>query len=199
MTRRGWKCRQRRPLRQLTSQRQGAAVAEFAMILPIFMLMVMGIMDFGMTLFVNATLEGAVRDASRYGVTGQDGGDRLQVIRDIIADRTVGLVDIDVADIRTRIYESFEDIGYTEPLIGDPPPEGEEMVPGVHYDDLNSNGEWDEDLGQEGVGGPDEIVLYTINYELPMISGLVKHVMGGDAVSLSTSIAVKNEPFYSYE
>ncbi len=180
---------------RLWRDRQGSAAVEFGLVAPMFILIIVGITEIGTTLFVGALMEGAVRDASRYGITGQDGASRAQIIRDIIEDRTIGLVDINVAQISTQVYESFEAVGSQEPYTDDSPANGAYDV-GEAYVDVNLNGIWDNDQGKDGVGQPGEIVLYQINYNLPLLTGyLSEHLGSGGNTGLSASIAVLNEPF----
>ncbi len=181
--------------RGITDDQQGGAAIEFGLIAPLFILMIVGIAEVGTTLFVGTLMEGAIRDASRYGITGQDGASREQIIRDIIEERTIGLVDIDVAVINTQIYESFDAIGSQEPYTDNSPANGSYDV-GEAFVDVNMNGSWDADQGRDGVGEPGEIVLYTINYSLPMMTGYIANKFGnGGFVGLTASIAVINEPF----
>lgn len=181
--------------RRITDDRQGSAAVEFGIIAPLFILMIVGIAEVGTTLFVGALMEGAVRDASRYGITGQDGASRPQIIRDIIADRTIGLVDINVAAISTQVYDSFDSIGSQEPYTDDSPANGTYDT-GEAFVDINMNGSWDADQGRASVGEPGEIVLYTIDYDLPLLTGyLANHLGSGGNIGLTASIAVLNEPF----
>ncbi|MHA1566957.1 MAG: TadE/TadG family type IV pilus assembly protein [Alphaproteobacteria bacterium] len=179
----------------MVEDRRGSAAVEFGLIAPLFILMIVGIVEVGTTLFVGALMEGAIRDASRYGITGQDGANRAQVIRDIIEERTIGLVDINIATIQTQVYESFEAVGSAEPYTDDNPANGTYDV-GEAFVDVNQNSQWDSDQGKDGVGEPGEIVLYTVDYNLPMLTGYVaSHLGSGGHIGLSASIAVLNEPF----
>lgn len=183
-------------LRRLAGNREGAAAAEFALIAPMLVLVLVGIAEIGTTLFVGALMEGAVRDASRYGITGQGGAGRMQTIRDIIDDTTLGLVDIDVAEISTKTYADFESIGQFEPFTDDNPANGTFDV-GEAFVDVNGNGSWDTDQGKDGVGDPGEIVVYEFGYDLPLLTGmLTSHFGQGGLIKVKSRIAVRNEPFH---
>lgn len=54
--------------RRLHRKREGAAALEFALILPLFVFLVMGIIDFGHMLFVVNTITNAAREGARRGV-----------------------------------------------------------------------------------------------------------------------------------
>ncbi|MEW6440393.1 MAG: TadE family protein [bacterium] len=55
----------------MTRPRQkGAGIVEFALILPLFLLLIMGILEFGSYFFVQHTLQYATREGMRLGLVG---------------------------------------------------------------------------------------------------------------------------------
>jgi len=181
----------------LWRDRRGASAVEFAIMGPVLILTVTGIMEVSMVLAVSSLLEGGLRDAARYGITGYvpSGTTRADQIKKIIGEATVGLVNMDNAEIQTLVYPSFGDIGQPEPW-DDQNSNGTYDV-GEPYTDINSNGQWDPDMGAAGLGGPGEIVLYKIKYDLGLMTPLMRPIMGGSdgKVTLRASIAVRNEPY----
>jgi len=153
-------------------------------------------MEIGMVLSTEALMEGAVRDAARFGVTGQDEAERLSIIQDIIADRTIGMVDTDEAQIDILTYGSFDVIGAPEPFVDGPPFNGVYDA-GEAYTDINGNGQWDPDQGLASAGQSGEVVLYRVTYDAPSLTGFLNHLIGGDdnVIQLVASIAVRNEPY----
>jgi Flp pilus assembly protein TadG len=49
----------------------GQSLVEFALLAPVFFLLVFGVLDFGRVLFTQMTLQHALREAGRYAVTGR--------------------------------------------------------------------------------------------------------------------------------
>ena len=183
---RGW--------RQFWRDLAGAAVLEYAFTAPIMLAGVVGVMEIGNVMFVNTLMEGAARDAARYGITGQGTEtERLASIQSIIGNGTIGLVDLATAQVTTRKYASFDDIG--EPYFDTSPANGQ-YDPGENYIDINNNAAFDPDTGTVGVGGPGEIVVYRIEYDLPLLTGFVSHLIGKDGkMKLAATVPVANEPF----
>lgn len=175
---------------------KGAAAVEFALTGPLFILTILGVMEFGMILSTEALMEGAVRDAARFGVTGQNETERLEIIENIISERTIGLVDVESAAIDVLTYGSFDVIGAPEPFVDAAPFNGVYDA-GEDYTDINSNGQWDPDQGLASAGQSGEVVLYRITYAAPSMTGFLNHLIGGDdnAIQLVASIAVRNEPY----
>jgi hypothetical protein len=175
----------------------GATLVEFAISIPILAVAVMGIMELSMVLFVGSMMEGGVRDAARFGITGNapDGLTREQRIIQIVSDRTLGLLELSEDDITTLVYPSFDSVGKPEPFT-DNMPENGVYDEGEEFLDVNGNSIWDVDMGAAGLGGPGEIVLYQIDAEWPLMTGLLSTVIGEDGVvPLKASIVVRNEPF----
>ena len=57
-------------VRQLRKN-QGQGLVEFAIVVPLFFLLVFAVLDLGRYYFVKITIENAVRQAGRFAVTGQ--------------------------------------------------------------------------------------------------------------------------------
>jgi len=175
----------------------GISAVEFAIMAPVLILTVIGTMEVAMALIVSSLIEGGLRDAARYGITGfvEQGKTREQQITDIIGKATIGLVDMGSVEIKTLVYPSFADIGKPEPYT-DTNANGQYDA-GEPYTDINGNGQWDADMGAAGLGGPGDIVLYKVSYALSLMTPFMTVVMGGNdgVIGLNATIAVRNEPY----
>ena len=171
----------------------GAAAIEFAFAAPPLILALVGALEMLIVLFVGSSLESAVLDASRYGITGgaEPGITREEQIRAIIEDRTLGLVKMDEAQMETLIYSSFDDVGKPEPYVDDNA--NDAYDDGEPYTDINGNGQWDDDMGAAGMGGPGDIVVYRVTYEWGMLTALMEPLIG--PITHSASVVVRNEPY----
>ena len=71
-------------------------MVEFALVAPLFFLLVFGILDFGRLFFVEETLQYALRQAGRFAVTGQGQvtgqTNRVAVIRQVAENYSAGLI-----------------------------------------------------------------------------------------------------------
>lgn len=185
-----------RPLGRFLRDRKGVVSIEFALVASLIATMMIGIMEMGAMSLATTLMEGALRDASRYGITGQvpSQSDRLNAIKEIIADRTAGLIDMSKAKIDILSYDSFGKIGQGEPYVdGDG---NGEFTPGETFVDENGNGIYDSDVGKTSAGGATQVVLYRIRYDWPLMTPVLKSFVGKDGfVPLEASIAVRNEPW----
>jgi Flp pilus assembly protein TadG len=172
---------------------------EFALLVPVFMMLITGVMELAMVLFVAALMEGGLRDASRFGITGfePEGITREERILEIVGANTIGLVDMSNATIQSLIYPSFEDIGGAEPFVDADPANGIYDA-GETFTDVNGNGTWDSDMGAAGAGGPGDVVVYRLGYDWPLLTPLLAGVMGENGtIRLGASVVVRNEPYDS--
>ena len=106
----------------------GSPAIDFALTAPVMFTMLIAILEVGMFMFVSTLMEGGLRDASRYGITGATvaGTSRMDQITAIVANRTIGLVDLNNANVQVLVYPNFGSVGT-----------------GEDYVDGNGNGQYD--------------------------------------------------------
>lgn len=187
-------------MKRLRRNRKGSAVTEFAIAAPVVIMAIVGIIEFSMILFVSSLLEGGLREASRFGLTGfqPNGLTREERILKIVEDHTHGLVDGTAVNLSTLVYPSFDSIGQPEPFTDEN--SNGTFDAGEPYMDVNGNNQWDPDMGAAGLGGPEDIVLYTIEYDWPLMTGMLNGFIGNNGkIGLRASVVVRNEPYGTTE
>ena len=187
----GWFGRQ---LRRFARNNEGAAALEFALVLPPLCLILVGMFEMSMLMFTQASMEGALREAARFGMTGSvtDPALRQTQILDIINKDTFNM--LTSPTISFMIYNSFNNVGSPEPWI-DANGNGK-WDSGESYTDVNSNAKWDADQGKTGVGASAQIVQYTVQYDWHVITPFMAPIFGnGGKVHLKASVVMRNEPW----
>jgi Flp pilus assembly protein TadG len=92
-------------MRRLLQRRdRGQTIVEFALILPIFILVLVGIVDFGRAVYASSTIQNAAREAVRVAIVDQN----VTVIETEAIEQAVAL-DIGAADVDV----TFLDDDYT--------------------------------------------------------------------------------------
>jgi Flp pilus assembly pilin Flp len=195
----GWLSRQ---LRRFARSNDGAAALEFALVLPPLCLILVGMFEMSMLMFAQASMEGALREAARFSMTGSvaDPADRKEAILAIIDKDTLNLFDMNDATISFLIYPSFGDVGKPEPYTEKSIPPNSQYDAGIDgftpAQDINGNGKWDGDQGKDGVGGSAQIVQYTVEYDWHVITPFMAPIFGKNGkVHLKASIVLRNEPW----
>jgi len=178
-----------RLFRRLRINDRGAAVIEFAIIAPVLLLILFGILELGYRFYLQAVLQGAVQKAARDS-TIEGGGANIDTIDSKVKDllRTVA-ANATFKSERYAFYD-FNEIAPPEPFI-----------------DANANGQWDSDEcfedtngsgfweGKPGQGGADDIVQYTMTMTYPEILPMSSFLHWPALNKLSATTTLRNQPF----
>ncbi|WP_415237781.1 TadE/TadG family type IV pilus assembly protein [Sneathiella sp.] len=197
----------RRLIRQFRKNEDGATAVELAMVLPVLLLVLIGIMELSIGMFINTVVEGSLREASRLGLTGQiqEGASNDQAIVDMLNEASLGLLNLTTGNVTSLVYENFASVGKGEEFTdidgngvrtetSVTAEDGTVYPNGEPWTEVNGNGVWDEDFGEAGLGTQGDIVLYTVTYNWNFLSGQVIPILKG-TIPMSASIVVMNEPF----
>ena len=176
---------------------RGAAIVEWALVAPVATAVGFVFIELCMMLFVNVMAEGGLREAARYGITGYvpEGKTREQHIKEIVQDHTLGFLSGEDTQISTKVYPAFDRVGdgekFTDENSNGSYDDGEPFI------DENGNGVYDADIGEEGAGGPGDIVAYTISYNYTIMTPFLAPLVGdGDGkIKFTATVVVQNEPF----
>lgn len=179
-----------RALRRLAGRQDGVAATEFAMIAPVFLMLIVGVLDLGQMAYGVAVLNGAVQRAARDS--------SLETATTLAADN---LVKAQVQGIfpgatfsstRTR-YNDFVDVARPEKMTD---VNGNGFCdPGEPYVDENNNLGWDADIGVSGNGGANDVIVYrfTVVYQ-PLFKVPFMPDKWNDRELTATAIR-KNQPY----
>ncbi|MCC2601231.1 TadE/TadG family type IV pilus assembly protein [Sphingopyxis yananensis] len=178
---------------RLKGHDRAATAVEFALVGPLFFLILMGFFDYSWQIYGKSVLQGAVGQAARYATleTYIENPSRLDdrvkaQVRNVFKD----------ADVRfTRAaFDSYEQIGKPESYT-DSNKNGKYDV-GECFQDINGNGKWDAiSEGKAGNGGADDIILYTATMKFRRTLPVWAMLNQPQEVTLSSSTILRNQPF----
>ena len=182
---------------EFRSNEDGVSILEFALIAPVVMAMMLGTLDIGHSLFVRATLDGAVQDAARSSslegatsLTQQDLIDErvASTIRELAPDATV--------KVSRRYYKTFSTaaLAQAEQVI-EQSPGNLKCDRGESFMDANGNGVWDADGGSDGQGGAKDIVIITFRVSYPRIFPLAAMLGWSANVEMQSDSILANQPY----
>ena len=110
--------RQRSRFPASAQRHRGASAVEFALVAPLFFLLLFSIVDFGAMMWANLTMQHAVREGARYAVTGQTSLDpntsapqRYRAVLEKIHDSSLGVYDMTNAQVTTWVNGSSQPNG----------------------------------------------------------------------------------------
>lgn len=175
---------------------RGITALETAFVLPVLLLFIFGILEYGMVFMAENVLENATNNGSRTGKTGYADKNisREQTILNSIYARTAGFLDPHKIKMTTKVYKAFGDIGEPEPYIDRN--NNHQYDKGESFTDINGNGKWDSDMGGTGLGNAGEVVVYEVTYPWQVMTPFMSMILSDDGiVTLSSHIVVRNEPY----
>lgn len=108
--------------RGLGRDEKGQSLVEFALVVPILLLLVLGIMEFGRAYSANLTLQNATREGARLAVTGATDAQITQRVKDSAPTLDVSRLNVSVTPASRRQGDNVMvtvtyDFNYLTPLI----------------------------------------------------------------------------------
>lgn len=177
---------------QIRQRCEGVTAVEFALVAPIFLMMLLGTFDFGHAVYSRAILQGAVQNAGRDSGL-ESGAGSLGDIDALVLRQVQHVVPKGAILTSRRNYQNFDDVGKPEDFIdanGNGQYDADEC-----FTDINDNDQWDADRGVAGLGGADDVVLYTATLSYNRITPLWNMLGGSDKATISASTTLRNQPF----
>lgn len=173
------------PLSRLPGDARGVTIVEFAAILPVLCLVLMGIFDLGYRSYVSSVVQGALHEAARMATVG---GVTKKQIDAHVKQRLVSFSH--GAEVVTRQTSYAEFSGVKRPERED-----KTIIGRRCFWDANGNGVWDDDQGREGLGGADDIVNYEVSITYSRLFPVGALLGWSDEQEVSASTVLKSQPF----
>ena len=179
-----------RPLRQLGRGQDGVTIVEFALVAPVLLLALMGMLDLAFNMYTTAMLQGAIqksaRDATIEGASTESVDARVQrAVKAISANSTI--------TISRMAYTSFSDVSRPEDYT-DTNANGV-CDAGEPFEDVNGNETWDSDRGTMGQGGARDAVLYTVQVTYPRMFPIAGFMSMPNTFTTTARTVLRNQPY----
>lgn len=180
--------------RHLAGDEVGATLIEFAIVVPVMMLMLMGFFDLAHQAYVRSVLQGAIQKAAR-DATIETSAASTATLDAAVADQVRGVAGRNASFASTRLsYANFRDIGTPEPFVDKTPLNGK-YDPGECFEDVNGDGLWSADAGRDGQGGAKDAVIYRMTVSYPRLFPMSR-MMGWSAnQAVSAATVLRNQPY----
>jgi Flp pilus assembly pilin Flp len=176
----------------LLRDERGATLVEFAMVAPVLMLALLGLMDMGYNYYIQAQLQGTVQKAARDATLER----ALTNTRDIderVAAAVHSLAPGASLEFARSSYSSFADVSQAEDFSD--LNENGQCDDGEPFEDANGNDNWDEDRGTHGMGGARDAVLYEVTVTYPRAFGIAGLVGLPTTFTTHSTTVLRNQPW----
>lgn len=183
----------RRPiLKRFAADTSGLTVIEFALIAPTLLVLMMGTFDLGFRTYATSVLQGEVQKAARDATleTGSTAGTALNTR---VQDQVSRIISNGTWTFARRSYSSFTRAGQAENFT-DTNGNGSRDA-GECYQDENGNSNWDADVGLNGQGTSDDIVMYTASVTYPRLFPMYGLLGWTQNETISASTTLRNQPY----
>ena len=175
----------------LARDRRGATVIEFAMIAPVMVVLLLGLLDLTDQVYVQSVLDGAMQKA------GRDSSLEANVENASALDEKVKAMVGSIAKNATYTSErkSYSTFALVKPENFTDGNNNGRRDPGECFDDVNNNGQWDTDPGRNNQGGANDVTKYTVTVTYPHITPVMKLLGWPEKVTLTSTTLLKNQPY----
>lgn len=186
-------------MRRLAHEERGATIVEFAIVMPVLTLLLLGAFDTAHSLYMRAVLQGVLQKTARDSALESGTEEAQQTVIDNKVRAQVKAIanNADIV-ITRRYYRTFAKAAA----------QTAEAFPGANdtnhngkcdnneiFSDDNGNGVRDLDGGDDGQGGAKDRTLYTVALSYPRFFPLYKMIGGSNVTKISASTVLANQPY----
>jgi len=178
-------------LRALRRDTRAAAIIEFALILPVMCMMLLGTLDLGYRSYVGSVVQGTLHDAARMATVG---GVTTAQIETFVQTRLRSFSRNATITTSTRSYSDYSGVKVAETITQDTVPLGV-YNNGDCFQDANGNGSYDTDRGRAGTGASEDVVYFEVTMTYPHIMPVAKLFGWSGNVTTTQNTVLRNQPF----
>lgn len=181
-----------RRLFQLLHDRRGMSVVEFGLIAPVFLVLLLGTLDMGHTLYMQSVLQGVMQKVARDATLENQSTTALETqvrtqVQTLATNATVTLVPRyfkNYTKAAQATAEPFTDTNSNGRCDANEP-----------YTDTNFNNIWDADGGNAGQGGAKDTVVLTASVSYPRLFPIFRFIGLGSTANIQATTVLVNQPY----
>ncbi len=185
----------RRALSRLAALRRdsaGVTALEFALAAPLLLMIMVVLIELGMSYYVQAVLVGTV-DAAGRASSMQSAQTTTSTIDSQVTTRIHHVIPWANVTFKRQNYTDFSNVGEPEDYT-DSNKNGQYDL-GECFIDANGNGVWDADMGESGLGSANDVVVYTVTVTYTPLFGFSSMFGLPANMTASTRTIMRNQPF----
>ena len=178
-------------LRALRRDEKAATIVEFALILPVLCMMLLGTLDLGYRSYVGSVVQGTLHEAARMATVG---GVTTAQIQTFVQNRLQAFSRNATITTTARSYSDYSTVKVAETITQDTAPLGV-YNQGDCFQDSNGNGVWDADRGRSGTGSSEDVVYFEVTMTYPHIVPVGRLFGWGSNVTTTQNTVLRNQPY----
>jgi len=178
--------------RRLLRDRRGVSAVEFGLTAPILFLVISGTLDMAQGYYVNTVLQGAVNAAARKSSL-QTGVTDAATLDSLVSTMIKYAMPKAAVTFTRKNYAEFSNVGIPEDFT-DTNKNGK-YDPTECFVDMNNNSLWDADMGKDGLGGANDVVVYTVTVNYKRMFGFGSYLGLPINQTIRGTTILKNQPY----
>jgi Flp pilus assembly protein TadG len=181
-----------RAIRQLAKDRRGASAVEFALVLPVLLIALLGLLDLGYNMYTATLLEGTIQASARAS-TLEDAAASTATIDGLVTKAVQDVAPGATLTFKRTAYPSFSSANKPEDYT-DTNKNGK-CDAGEPFEDVNENGTWDTDQGVSGTGGARDVVVYLVTVTYPRPFPVASMFGASPTFTMKAQTVLTNQPW----
>jgi TadE-like protein len=184
-------------LSRIRKNQDGTTVLEFAFVAPVFVMMMLGGLDIGYSLYLRTvgagTLEAAARSASLQGASQAVMEARIRTAMNKLLPKNQRNVPGAVT-ITQKSYTDYSRVNQPELLVSDVDNDGVLDI-GDCWLDEDEDGVFGVNQGRTGLGGSDDAVYFAVTMAIPRLFPMNTVLGWDDTQSVTVKTVIINQPY----
>ncbi len=182
--------------KRLLRNQDGTSVMEFGLIAPVAVMMMLGTMDVGYTYYVRSVLDGAMQNVARdSALEGSTTSAQQIAMNKRITDTVHAISPSSEVKPQRRYYKTFSDAAAARAEEFTDTNEDKICNSGEPFIDVNNNDEFDEDGGDEGQGGAQDIVSIKYRVKFQRLFPMGALIGLPNNITIYSNSILANQPY----
>ena len=182
-----------RPPCDVIRDTSGVTIIEFALISPVLMIMLFGLLDLAHSMYTAQMLQGAIQKAARDS-TIEGASTSATALDSQVSKAVLAIAPGSTLSFNRKSYSNFTSA--SRPENYDDLNSNATCDNGEAFEDANKNGTWDKDVGTSGFGGARDAVLYTVTVGYKRLFPIAAFIPGqAKTITMSATNVLRNQPY----
>lgn len=179
-------------LRKMRRDKRGASAVEFALTAPILFLVISGTLDMAQGFYVNTVLQGSLNAAGRNSSL-QSAGTEAATLDAAVSKMIKYAMPKASVTFTRKNYSQFGSVGKPEDFTDSI--DNDTYDPTECFVDMNGNETWDADMGSTGLGGANDVQVYTVSVSYKPMFGFGSYLGLPTNQNIHGTTILRNQPY----
>jgi Flp pilus assembly pilin Flp len=179
-------------LRKMRRDQRGASAVEFALTAPILFLVISGTLDMAQGYYVNTVLQGSLNAAGRNSSL-QSAGTEAATLDAAVSKMIKYAMPKASVTFTRKSYSQFSSVGKPEDFTDSI--DNDTYDPSECFVDMNGNETWDADMGSTGLGGANDVQVYTVSVSYKPMFGFGSYLGLPTNQKIQGTTILRNQPY----